>query len=60
VLSLRRSRAKLSSRTGKITFKDVAGRRGKRVAVVALARRDEVNDIVADYGHVIVDECHHE
>jgi superfamily II DNA or RNA helicase len=27
--------------------------------IQSLARRDEVNDIVADYGHVIVDECHH-
>ena len=25
----------------------------------SLARSGEVNDIVADYGHVIVDECHH-
>ncbi|MCP3997072.1 MAG: DEAD/DEAH box helicase family protein [bacterium] len=27
--------------------------------IQSLARRDEVNDIVGDYGHVIVDECHH-
>ena len=41
-----------------------AGRRrptGKiDVAVLAsLVRNGEVDDIVADYGHVIVDECHH-
>jgi len=30
------------------------------VAVIqSLVRRDEVDDIVADYGHLIVDECHH-
>jgi superfamily II DNA or RNA helicase len=27
--------------------------------IQSLTRRDEVNDLVADYGHVIVDECHH-
>ncbi|MCP4004636.1 MAG: DEAD/DEAH box helicase family protein [bacterium] len=27
--------------------------------IQSLARRGEVNDIVGDYGHVIVDECHH-
>jgi superfamily II DNA or RNA helicase len=27
--------------------------------IQSLSRRDEVNDMVADYGHVIVDECHH-
>ncbi len=25
----------------------------------SLVRKDEVADIVADYGHVVVDECHH-
>ena len=30
------------------------------VAVMqSLCRKGEVNDLVADYGHVIVDECHH-
>jgi len=30
------------------------------VAVIqSLVRRDVVDDIVADYGHLIVDECHH-
>ena len=30
------------------------------VAVIqSLVRSDEVDDIVADYGHLIVDECHH-
>ena len=30
------------------------------VAVIqSLARKGEVNDIVADYGHLVVDECHH-
>src|SRR6185369_5555964 len=30
------------------------------VAVIqSLVRKDVVNDCVADYGHVIVDECHH-
>ena len=30
------------------------------VAVIqSLVRGDEVDDIVADYGHLIVDECHH-
>jgi len=27
--------------------------------IQSLVRKDEVNDIVASYGHVIVDECHH-
>ena len=27
--------------------------------IQSLARGDDVNDIVAGYGHVIVDECHH-
>ena len=27
--------------------------------VQSLVRKGEVNDIVADYGHLIVDECHH-
>jgi superfamily II DNA or RNA helicase len=27
--------------------------------IQSLTRRDEVNDIVVGYGHVIVDECHH-
>jgi superfamily II DNA or RNA helicase len=27
--------------------------------IQSLARKDEVNDLVATYGHVIVDECHH-
>lgn len=27
--------------------------------IQSLTRRDGVNDLVADYGHVIVDECHH-
>jgi superfamily II DNA or RNA helicase len=27
--------------------------------IQSLARRDGVDDLVADYGHVIVDECHH-
>ena len=27
--------------------------------IQSLVRRDQVNPIVADYGHVIVDECHH-
>jgi len=27
--------------------------------IQSLVRKDEVNDIVADYGQVIVDECHH-
>ncbi|MCP4601091.1 MAG: DEAD/DEAH box helicase family protein [Proteobacteria bacterium] len=25
----------------------------------SLVRKDEVKDIVADYGHVVIDECHH-
>ena len=25
----------------------------------SLVRRDTVNDLVADYGHLVVDECHH-
>src|SRR6266481_8030142 len=30
------------------------------VAVIqSLYRKDEVKDFVAEYGHVIVDECHH-
>lgn len=30
------------------------------VAIVqSLVRREKVNDLVADYGHVVVDECHH-
>lgn len=30
------------------------------VAVIqSLARRGEVDDILADYGHLVVDECHH-
>ena len=30
------------------------------VAIIqSLVRSDEVNNIVADYGHLIVDECHH-
>jgi superfamily II DNA or RNA helicase len=36
-------------RTGEI---DVA-------AIQSLQRKGEVRDVVADYGHVIVDECHH-
>jgi len=33
---------------------------GIDVAMIqSLVRRDEVDPIVADYGHVIVDECHH-
>ncbi len=27
--------------------------------IQSLVRRDEIDDIVAHYGHVIVDECHH-
>jgi superfamily II DNA or RNA helicase len=27
--------------------------------IQSLVRKDEVRDLVADYGHVIVDECHH-
>lgn len=27
--------------------------------IQSLARKGEVDDLVADYGHVIVDECHH-
>lgn len=27
--------------------------------IQSLVRRDEVSDLVASYGHVIVDECHH-
>ena len=27
--------------------------------IQSLVRRGEVNDVVADYGHLIVDECHH-
>jgi len=27
--------------------------------IQSLVRRGEVNDLVADYGHLIVDECHH-
>ncbi|MCY3877553.1 MAG: DEAD/DEAH box helicase family protein [Rhodobacteraceae bacterium] len=27
--------------------------------IQSLARKDEVDDIVADYGHLVVDECHH-
>ena len=27
--------------------------------IQSLVRRGEVNDIVADYGHLVVDECHH-
>ena len=27
--------------------------------IQSLARRGEVDDIVADYGHLVVDECHH-
>ena len=27
--------------------------------IQSLVRKDEVADLVADYGHVIVDECHH-
>ncbi len=27
--------------------------------IQSLVRRDEVDDIVAGYGHVVVDECHH-
>ena len=27
--------------------------------IQSLVRRDTVNDLVASYGHVIVDECHH-
>jgi superfamily II DNA or RNA helicase len=27
--------------------------------IQSLVRRGEVNDIVANYGHLIVDECHH-
>ena len=38
-----------TKRTGKI---DVA-------VIQSLYRKEEVKDFVADYGHVIVDECHH-
>lgn len=38
-----------TKRTGKI---DVA-------VIQSLYRKDEVKDFVADYGHIIVDECHH-
>ena len=27
--------------------------------IQSLVRKGEVDDVVADYGHVIVDECHH-
>ncbi len=27
--------------------------------IQSLVRKDQVDDLVADYGHVIVDECHH-
>jgi len=29
------------------------------VMIQSLVRKDKVNDLVANYGHVIVDECHH-
>jgi len=30
------------------------------VAVIqSLTHKGEVDDIVADYGHLVVDECHH-
>ena len=41
------------------------GGRKKRTGIVDIAtiqslnRKGEVNDLVAEYGHVIVDECHH-
>ena len=38
-----------TKRTGKI---DVA-------VIQSLYRKEEVKDFVADYGHIIVDECHH-
>ena len=43
----------------------VGGGRRKSTCVIdvaliqSLVRRGEVSDIVADYGHLIVDECHH-
>ena len=27
--------------------------------IQSLVRRDEVSDLVADYGHLVIDECHH-
>ncbi|MBF0408763.1 MAG: DEAD/DEAH box helicase family protein [Candidatus Riflebacteria bacterium] len=43
----------------------IAGRSKKPKGVIdvaliqSLIRKSNVNDIVADYGHIIVDECHH-
>jgi superfamily II DNA or RNA helicase len=43
----------------------IGGGRRKPTGVIdvaliqSLVRRDEVSDLVADYGHLIVDECHH-
>jgi superfamily II DNA or RNA helicase len=43
----------------------IAGGRRKPTGVIdialiqSLVRRGEVSDLVADYGHLIVDECHH-
>ncbi len=43
----------------------VGGGRRKLTGVVdvamlpSLARRDDVADLTQDYGHIVVDECHH-
>ncbi|MEA3365479.1 MAG: DEAD/DEAH box helicase family protein, partial [Candidatus Hydrogenedentes bacterium] len=51
-----------------LTFKEIgtfSSERRKPGGVIdvaslqSLSRKGEVNDLVADYGHVIIDECHH-
>jgi len=43
----------------------IGGRRRKQTGIVdvaliqSLVRHGEVSDVVADYGHLVVDECHH-
>jgi len=47
------------------TIGRIGGGRSDRTGLVDVAviqslhRKDEVKDFVAEYGHVIVDECHH-
>jgi Type III restriction enzyme, res subunit len=49
-----------------ISENDAMGRRSRLCAgphreptIQSLVRKGEVSDLVADYGHLVVDECHH-
>ena len=49
-----------SSQIGKIGEGKFAPTKHIDVALVqSIGKNFSVNDIVADYGHIIVDECHH-